>query len=142
MLLALEQAKLAAALGEVPIGAAIVKNDQVIAQSFNQVESLNEATAHAEILAIRSASRILNNWRLEGCTLYVTLEPCPMCFAAIRLARLQKVIIGASESRMGISRFPDLVSDTNLGPKPEILEGILKEDCSLILKEFFNRLRK
>lgn len=143
MLEALEQAKRGAALGEVPIGAVIVQNEQIISRAFNQIESLNDATAHAEILAIREASKILRNWRLEECSIYITLEPCPMCLGAIRLARIKHLVIGTMESRLGaISKFASLANDTAFGPVPTIESGILKEECQTLLKNFFQKLRE
>ena len=143
MLHALVQAKLAASIGEVPIGAVITLDNKIIAQSYNQVELKNDACCHAEILAIQEASKNLNSWRLENCTIYITLEPCPMCLGAIRLARIRRVVIGALESRMGaISKFPDLANEPALGPVPQIESGVLQQECQLILKDFFQTLRK
>lgn len=139
---ALEQAKLAATLGEVPIGAVITQNNQEIARGYNQVESTKDACSHAELIAIKAASLILNKWRLEECDLYVTLDPCPMCLGAIRLARIKRVIVGALDSRMGaITNYPALASDSKLGPSPEIITGVLQEECQLVLREFFKDLR-
>ena len=143
MQLALTQAQRAAALGEVPIGAVIACDDEIISKSYNQVESLKDATAHAEILAIKLASAALGKWRLEDCTLYITLEPCPMCLGAIRLARLKRVVIGAVDSRMGaLTTFIDPKSDSRLGPLPEIVSGVLELECAAELKNFFKQLRK
>jgi len=139
---ALAQAKLAAALGEVPIGAVITQNFQVIAVGYNQVEKTKDASSHAELIAIKAASQILNNWRLEDCTLYVTLDPCPMCLGAIRLARINRVVIAALDSRMGaVTNYPSLASDSKLGPAPEITTGVLQEESQQILREFFKSLR-
>lgn len=143
MLMALEQASAAAAKGEVPIGAVIVKDNQVISSAYNQMESLQNPCAHAELKAIELASQKLNSWRLDGCSIYVTLDPCPMCMGAIRLSRISNVYIAATESRMGsVSKFPILTTDSELGPLPKIETGLLKEDSERILKDFFKSLRK
>jgi tRNA(adenine34) deaminase len=143
MQLALEQAKIAAQNGEVPIGAVIVKDEQILASAYNQIESLKDACAHAEIQAIKAASNKLESWRLDGCQIYTTLEPCPMCMGAIRLSRISKIYIANTESRMGaISKFPTLASDPELGPVPEIHIGILQQECQSLLKQFFKDLRK
>ena len=140
---ALELAGLAAKSGEVPIGAVVVRNGTVIGEGYNQVESLNDSTAHAEIIAIREASMLLKNWRLEGCSLYVTLEPCVMCIGALRLARISEIVCGAGESRFGsISRFRGPLEDATLGPTPKVLTGVLADRCSEVLKSFFREVRK
>ena len=131
MRLALRQAMEAADAGDVPIGAIIVHNNRIIGQAHNQVELLKDPTAHAEIIAITQAANALGDWRLDKATLYVTKEPCPMCRHAIRLARIQRVVFGASDPG-GQDGFPP----------PTISPGILEEDCRSQLKRFFQHLRK
>ena len=142
MRLALEEAKLAAAAGEVPIGAVIVRDAQVIARAHNEKEQNQDATAHAEILAIQRAAKALGTWRLSEATLYVTLEPCPMCAGAIIQARLKGLVFGASDSKGGAAGSVINVLDVNRwNHRVEVLAGILEEDCSLILKDFFRQKR-
>ncbi len=142
---ALILAKEAYSEDEVPIGAIIVnnKNDQIISEGFNQVEKLNDATAHAEIIAITSAENHLENWRLSDCTLYVTIEPCMMCSGAIALSRLSRIVYGAKDSRMGFleSRY-NIKDDYHLYKDIEINGGILEDECSMIIKKFFKKIRE
>ena len=141
MRLALQEAKKAAACGEIPVGAVIVKDDTVIAASYNLRETDRDATAHAEILCIREANRQLGGWRLTGCTLYVTLEPCPMCAGAILNARLDRVVFGAYDSRAG--SFGSLVN-LSLYPynhRPVLDGGVMEEEAKALLRAFFQAKR-
>ncbi len=139
---ALIEAERATRKGEVPIGAVMVRAGEIISASHNQVEELHDATAHAEILAIRETCSKLGNWRLSDCELYVTIEPCAMCLGAIRLARISKVHFGSGDSRYGaISKRWDLASDPILGPVPAINSGEAGELCSNLMKGFFRNLR-
>ena len=128
--------------GEVPVGAVIFHKNKLIAKAWNQRESLKDPTAHAEILAITQAAAALESWRLEDCTLYVTLEPCSMCAGAIVLARIPKVIYGAKDPKAGAcGSILDITGCTSLNHNPEIISGIREKDCSNILKEFFREKR-
>lgn len=139
---ALLEAKKAAALGEIPVGAVIVRDEQVIARAHNRRELDQDAMAHAEVLCIQQACRVLNSWRLSGCTLYVTLEPCPMCSGAIINSRLDRVVYGAKDDKAGCAGS---VADLFMMPfnhTPVIRSGILEEECAAVLSEFFETLRK
>ena len=139
---ALLEAKKAAALGEIPVGAVIVRDEQVIARAHNRRELDQDAMAHAEVLCIQQACRVLNSWRLSGCTLYVTLEPCPMCSGAIINSRLDRVVYGAKDDKAGCAGS---VADLFVMPfnhTPVIRSGILEEECAAVLSEFFETLRK
>ena len=139
---ALMEAKKAAALGEIPVGAVIVRDEQVIARAHNRRELDQDAMAHAEVLCIQQACRVLNSWRLSGCTLYVTLEPCPMCSGAIINSRLARVVYGAKDDKAGCAGS---VADLFVMPfnhTPVIRSGILEEECAAVLSEFFETLRK
>ena len=139
---ALLEAKKAAALGEIPAGAVIVRDEQVIARAHNRRELDQDAMAHAEVLCIQQACRVLNSWRLSGCTLYVTLEPCPMCSGAIINSRLDRVVYGAKDDKAGCAGS---VADLFVMPfnhTPVIRSGILEEECAAVLSEFFETLRK
>ncbi len=139
---ALQLAKQAEKQGEVPVGAVIVHKNKVIAKMFNQKESLGKATAHAEILAIEQASFKLKRWRLNDCTLYVTLEPCPMCAGAIVACRLSRLVYACKDPKAGAAhslyRIPQ---DPRLNHLVDIHHGILQEESSLLLKEFFRKKR-
>jgi tRNA(adenine34) deaminase len=143
MNLAINEAKQAFLENEVPIGCVIVHNDQVIASAHNRKEQLNRATAHAEILAIEQASLVFGNWQLEECTLYVTLEPCPMCAGAIFQSRIKRVVFGAFDLKGGAygSNF-DMNSVPRLNHYPVVTSGIQKEMCSDLLKDFFKKVRQ
>lgn len=139
---ALLEAKKAAALGEIPVGAVIVRDEQVIARAHNRRELDQDAMAHAEVLCIQQACCVLNSWRLSGCTLYVTLEPCPMCSGAIINSRLDRVVYGAKDDKAGCAGS---VADLFVMPfnhTPVIRSGILEEECAAVLSEFFETLRK
>ena len=139
---ALELAREAIDLGETPVGAVIVRDGQIISQAFNLRETLKDPTAHAERLAITLAGRALGTWRLDGCTLYVTLEPCPMCAGAIVLSRLSRVVYGAADPKAGAcSSLYRLVSDRRLNHRAEVSAGILERECGEILSLFFQERR-
>jgi len=142
MKLALAQAEAAAAADEAPIGAIIVRDDQVLATARNERETLRDPTAHAEMIAITQAAAALGSWRLEGCTLYVTLEPCPMCAGAIVQARIPRVVYGAVDPKAGAVRsLYRLLDDPRLNHRCEVVEGVLAEPCGRVLTEFFQRKR-
>ena len=141
--LALVEAKMAFSENEVPIGCVIEYKGNVIAFSHNRKEQLNRATAHAEILAIEQACLALNDWRLDECTLYVTLEPCPMCAGAIYQSRIKRVVFGTFDSKGGAygSNF-DMNAVPRLNHYPSITSGVSKDECSELLKEFFQSKRR
>ena len=142
MAIALELAREAAGIGEVPVGAIIVREGQVLARGYNLRESLNDPTAHAERLAITRAGQTLGTWRLEGCTLYVTLEPCPMCAGAIVLSRMARVVYGAADPKAGAcATLYRLVSDPRLNHRAEVTAGVLGRECGEILSLFFQERR-
>ncbi|MFJ7828547.1 tRNA adenosine(34) deaminase TadA [Psychrobacillus sp. NPDC096623] len=143
MNLAIEEAKKAGAIGEVPIGAVIVHNGQVIAKGYNLRETTKNATTHAELLAIQEACNTLNNWRLEDTTLYVTLEPCPMCAGAILQSRIPRVVYGARDAKAGcVDSLYRLLNDDRFNHCCEVKEGVLAEECGNMLTQFFRNLRK
>lgn len=135
MKMALKQAELAFAADEVPIGAVVVANNQVIGKGFNQVETLNDPTAHAEMLAITAASSFLNSKYLNECTIYVTVEPCVMCYGAIKNARIKQVILGCLEPKHGFTNFVSKSSKLN------IKTGILEGESVELMKSFFSTKR-
>ena len=140
---AIRQAKKAAALKEVPIGCVIVYDGKIIARGYNRRTVDKNVLAHAEIIAMRKACRILGDWRLEGCTMYVTLEPCPMCAGAIVQARIPKVVIGCMNPKAGCAgSVMNLLQEPGFNHQVELEKGILEEECSTMLKEFFKALRK
>ncbi len=139
---ALKEAYTAYEIGEVPVGAVIVKDGEVIGKGHNLRESLGDPTAHAEILAIREAAKVVGNWRLEGTTLYITLEPCIMCTGAIVLARIKRVVFGAADPKMGAVISKLRIFDIEGLNHRVIYEfGILEEESEKILKDFFKILR-
>lgn len=138
---ALKQAQKAYDINEVPIGAVIVKDKKIIAKGYNQKEKNNDVTKHAEILAIQKASKRLNNWRLNDCTLYVTLKPCNMCTGAIVQSRLSRVVIGTLYESSGATESHGVgVCDFN--EKTEVVTGVLEQECQELIKTFFKGLRK
>lgn len=142
MKVALTEAKRARAKGEVPVGAAVVVDGAVIGKGHNQVEGLKDPTAHAEILAIGAAATALGSWRLEGATLYVTLEPCTMCAGAIVLARLKKLVYGAADPKAGAcGTLMNVPRDERLNHIVEVESGFMEEECSFLLRSFFEELR-
>ena len=128
---------------EVPIGCVIVKDNQVIARAHNLRESKQKSTSHAEILAIEQANEIVGSWRLENCTLYVTLEPCPMCAGSILLSRVERVVYGAADPKGGsVDSCMKMYDVSGWNHYPKVCSGILKDECSTLLKEFFAMKRK
>jgi tRNA(adenine34) deaminase len=143
MELALREAELALKRDEVPVGAVIVHKGQVIGKGSNQIEMLQDPTAHAEMIAITAAASHLENRRLEDCTLYVTLEPCPMCAGAIVLARIPLLVYGASDPKAGaVSSLYTITNDSRLNHRVHTVSGVLEEKCSSLMKEFFVKKRK
>ncbi|MFL2666139.1 MAG: nucleoside deaminase [Flavobacteriaceae bacterium] len=134
---AIDEAKVALQKDEVPIGAVIVSNNQIIARSHNLTETLNDVTAHAEMQAITSAANYIGGKYLKDCTLYVTLEPCQMCAGALYWSQISKVVIGASDSHRGFR-----VMKTKLHPKTKIIDGILSSESKVLIDEFFEKKRK
>lgn len=140
---ALKEAKKACLKDEVPIGAVIVKNGKIIARAHNLKELKKDTTCHAEILAIKKASKKLNNWRLENCDMYVTLEPCSMCAGAIIHSRIKRIFIGTMDEKTGAcGSVLNLLEDYKFNHKVEVNKYILKGQCEELLKEFFKKLRK
>ncbi len=139
---ALDQAVLAYDNDEVPVGAVIVHQDRVIAEAYNQRETLNDPTAHAEMIAITQAAEALGSWRLLDCTLYVTLEPCPMCAGAIVQARIPWVVYGTVDPKAGAchSLF-QVTSDVRLNHQAAVMGGVMQEDCRALLQQFFRHQR-
>lgn len=143
MMIALEEAKKAFSLGEVPVGAVIVKNGQVISKAFNKREKLQISTAHAEIIAIEEACKAIGSWRLEDCDLYVTVLPCAMCAGAITNSRIRKLVYGTLEEKYGYEDIIENILTTHKSNhRVEVVGGIMEEDCSLLMKDFFQRLRR
>jgi tRNA(adenine34) deaminase len=142
MRLALQQAAAAASQGEVPVGAVIVRDHLVIAEAYNQREQLHDPTAHAERIAITQAAAVIGDWRLEGCTLYVTLEPCPMCAGAILQARLPVVVFGATDPKAGaVQTLYRLLTDERLNHRVQVHAGVCAAECGEILTQFFGQQR-
>ena len=134
---ALREARTAAAEGEVPVGAVVVAADQIVARGHNQTERLHDVTAHAEVLAITAASEHLGAKYLTDCTLYVTLEPCVMCAGALGWAQVGRIVYGASDEKRGFERL----GRSMLHPKTEVTNGVLAEECGVLVKEFFRKKR-
>lgn len=141
---AIKEAEKAFALGEVPVGAVVVRGGEIIGRGHNLREAHRDPTAHAEIIAIRQASRTLNNWRLTGCSLYVTVEPCPMCAGAIVLSRISTVVYGIDDPKAGAVRtLYRMLEDERLNHRvEEVISGVMAEKCRELMQEFFTRLRK
>ena len=143
MQLALQQAEAALAEDEVPVGCVIVQGEQVVAAAYDQREQLRDPTAHAEMIAITQAAQSLGDWRLEGCSLYVTLEPCCMCAGAILNARVPQVIYGATNPKAGaVQSLFHLLSDDRLNHRCEVVPGVLADRCGEILTRFFQAQRR
>ena len=141
--IALEEAQKAFEKGEVPVGAVVVKGEDIIGRGHNLVESIKDPTAHAEILAIRQATETLGGWRLTGCDLYVTMEPCAMCAGAIVLSRISRLFIGTPDPKAGACfSVNNLVTDSKLNHQVELSDGILEEECRQLMRQFFRQLRK
>ena len=142
MRLALDEAEDAVEAGEVPVGAVVVREGEVIARAGNATIASTDATAHAELLAIQSASAVLGEQRLTGCTLYVTLEPCAMCAGAIVLSRVDRVVFGAWDPKAGMAgSVSDLLRNPGLNHRPEVQGGVLEKECGALLSAFFKEKR-
>ncbi len=140
---AIKEAKKAEAINEVPIGCVIVYQDEIIARGYNQRETLQYSDAHAEMMAIREANNKVGSWRLEDCTLYVTLEPCPMCAGAIVQSRIKKVVYGASDPKAGCAgTLMNLLDEPRFNHQVIVEKGVLQEECSYLLKQFFRKIRE
>lgn len=143
MKIALNEAYKAYSIGEVPVGAIIVNDNKVIASGYNMRETLKDPTAHAEIIAIKKASEFLGGWRLIGCTMYVTIEPCAMCAGAIINSRIEKLIIGAKDPKMGAcGSIINIVQNQDFNHRTDVIWGVMEDECSEIMKDFFRVLRK
>ncbi len=143
MQLALQEAEYALAENEVPVGAVIVHEGRIIAAAHNQREQLRDPTAHAEMIAITQAAALRGSWRLDGCTLYVTLEPCPMCAGAIVQARIPTVVYGAADPKAGaVQTLYRLLDDPRLNHRAQIVSGVLAEACGQVLTRFFQQQRQ
>ena len=128
---------------EVPVGAIVVREGEVLAAAYNQREQLHDPTAHAEMIAITQAAAALESWRLEGCTLYVTLEPCPMCAGAILQARVPQIVYGADDPKAGaVTSLYQLMDDSRLNHRVDVIGGVLAERCGAVLTEFFQQKRR
>ena len=139
---AYQQAQAAAQMDEVPVGAVVVRDQQIIGAAHNMSRQLRDPTAHAEMMAITQAAESVGDWRLEGCTMYVTLEPCIMCAGAILQARIPQIVFAASEPKGGgVASMYQLLSDDRLNHQSEIIGGVLDTQCGQILTEFFSRKR-
>ena len=142
MKLAIQQAEIAEENGDVPIGAVIVHNGQIIAKAYNQREQLKDPTAHAEIIALTQAAAALQTWRLNDCTIYVTLEPCPMCAGALVLARIDRLVYGCDDPKTGaVKSLYNIVTDERLNHRLEVTSGVLADECSALLQDFFTHRR-
>ena len=142
MAVALDEARAAGALGDVPIGAVVVRGDELISKAGNARERDRDPTAHAELLAIRDASRALGQWRLEGCELFVTLEPCAMCAGAIVLARVPRLVSATADPKAGFAgSLGDLVRDARLNHRVEVTTGVLEHESAELLRAFFRERR-
>ena len=139
---AILEAQNAAAQDEVPIGAVIACQNQIIARAHNQRETLTDPTAHAEMIALTQAAAALGNWRLHGCTIYVTLEPCPMCAGALVLARLDRLVYGPNDPKAGACQsLYHITEDSRLNHRLEVIAGFMEQPCRLLLQEFFTKKR-
>jgi tRNA(adenine34) deaminase len=142
MQIAIKEAQIAEENDDVPIGAIIVYENQIIGRAYNQREQLQDPTAHAEIIALTQAAAFLESWRLHGCTMYVTLEPCPMCAGALVLARIDRLVYGCDDPKTGAVRsLYNIVTDQRLNHTIDVTTGVLAEECSELLQHFFRRRR-
>ena len=141
---AIELAKIAAAEGETPVGAVVVKKStgEIVGRGYNRRETVKSPLAHAEIIALDEASRKLGGWRVLGCELFVTLEPCPMCAGAIINSRIERVVYGAKDYKAGSVESVQKMFELGYNHKPEVTSGILEDECAEILSEFFKELRR
>jgi tRNA(adenine34) deaminase len=139
---AIDSAKIAEENGDVPIGAVIVYQNQIIGKAYNQREQLKDPTAHAEIIALTQAASYLESWRLDGCTMYVTLEPCPMCAGALVLSRMKKLVYGCDDPKTGAcGSLYNIVRDNRLNHRLEVISGVLSDECTQLLQDFFQKRR-
>ncbi len=140
---AIAAARRAAELGEVPVGAVVYRGDEVLAEAHNLRESQTDPTAHAEVLALRDAARRLGTWRLDGCSIAVTLEPCPMCAGALVNARVARVVYGATDPKMGcVDTLHELCTDTRFNHRLVVVRGVMSDVCGALLSDFFAARRK
>lgn len=143
MKMAIEEAKKAEQQNEVPIGSIIVYENRIIAKGYNQRETTQSTLSHAELNVIKQANEKINSWRLEDCTLYVTLEPCPMCAGAIIQSRIKRVVFGAYDPKAGCAgTLMNLLEDNQFNHKVETIGGVLEKQCGALLKDFFKQIRK
>jgi tRNA(adenine34) deaminase len=143
MRMAIDQAYIAEENGDVPIGCVIVHQDRVIAKGYNQRHLLHDPTAHAEIIALTQAADSIGNWRLTGCTIYVTLEPCPMCAGALVLGRLDRLVYGTDDPKTGaVKSLYNIVQDKRLNHRLDVTSGVMQEECQKQLQDFFQRRRR
>lgn len=141
--LALEEAKKAADIGEIPIGAVLVQDGEVIATAHNMRETWQDATAHAEVIVIQEACKKLKRWRLSGCTLYVTVEPCPMCSGAIVNGRVERVVYGCPDVKAGgAESIFNIITNPNLNHEATVISGVREEECANVMKNFFKLRRE
>jgi tRNA(adenine34) deaminase len=139
---AMDAALIAQENGDVPIGAVVVCRNQIIGRAWNQREQLHDPTAHAEIIALTQAASFIGSWRLHGCTIYVTLEPCPMCAGALVLGRLDRLVYGCPDPKTGAcGSLYDIVRDERLNHRLEVTAGVLADDCARLLQDFFKQRR-
>ncbi len=140
---AIKQARKAAKIDEVPIGCVIVYDDKIIARGYNRRNTDKSTLAHAEIIAIRKAAKVIGDWRLEDCTMYITLEPCPMCAGAIVQARISRVVVGAMNPKAGCAgSVINLLQMDGFNHKAELTSGVLVDECRTMLQDFFKEMRK
>jgi len=140
---AIDQANIALENDDVPVGAVIVCENKIIAKGYNQRQQLNDPTAHAEIIALTAAAEHIGHWRLLNCTIYVTLEPCPMCAGALVLARINRLVFGCDDPKTGAcGSLYNIVQDNRLNHRLEITKGVLADDCSKLLQDFFSVKRQ
>ena len=139
---ALEEARKAMAMGEVPVGAVIVKDGRILGRGHNLTESTKDPTAHAELIAIREAAAALGGWRLIGCTMFVTVEPCSMCAGALVWSRMEKLVIGTRDPKSGgCGSIFNITGDNRLNHQVQVETGLLQEECETLMKDFFRKLR-
>lgn len=140
---AIQEARRAQEIGEVPIGAVVVKGDRIVGRGHNLRETDQDPTLHAEMVAIRQAANQLGSWRLNDCSLYVTLEPCPMCAGAILLSRIKRVVYGAMDPKGGCAgSLMNLLQDERFNHQSEVVDGWMRDECSALLSDFFRELRR
>ena len=139
---AVAAANIAEENGDVPIGAVIVKDGKILARAYNQREQLQDPTAHAEIIALTQAAAALENWHLNGCTIYVTLEPCPMCAGALVLARIDRLVYGCDDPKAGaVKSLYNIVTDDRLNHRLEVTSGVMADECAKLMQVFFKSRR-